>query len=142
MSDGTTPVPTQYGMDRQMQVYLAGLIGQRPPAPVAVEALERHAKEVLSAESYGYVAGGAGAEETMRANLEAFRRRRIVPRLLRNVAMRDLGVDILGQRLPAPVLLAPIGVQSIVHPEAGTGRGSRRLRARPAYRAEYGVVKK
>lgn len=119
MSNGpTTPVPAQYGMERQLQIYLAGLQGQRPAAPVSVEALEQRARELLSPEAYGYVAGGAGGEDTMRANLEAFRRQRIVPRLLRDVAKRDLGVEVLGQRLAAPVLLAPIGVQSIVHPEA------------------------
>jgi isopentenyl diphosphate isomerase/L-lactate dehydrogenase-like FMN-dependent dehydrogenase len=73
---------------------------------------------VLRPEAYLYVAGGAGAEDTMRANRDAFRRWRIVPRFLRDVARRDLGVSVLGQRFPAPLLLAPIGVQSMLHPEA------------------------
>jgi isopentenyl diphosphate isomerase/L-lactate dehydrogenase-like FMN-dependent dehydrogenase len=54
----------------------------------------------------------------MRANLDAFRRWRIVPRMLRDVSERDLSVEVLGTAMPAPVLLAPIGVQSIVHPGA------------------------
>ena len=54
----------------------------------------------------------------MRANREAFRRWRIVPRFLRDVSRRDLGVEVLGQRLPAPLMLAPIGVLSILHKEA------------------------
>ena len=86
--------------------------------PISVEELERKAKSKLKPEAFDYLAGGAGAEETMRANREALRRWRIVPRFLRNVARRDLGVDILGQRLPAPLMLAPIGVQSIFHKEA------------------------
>src|SRR4029078_3965926 len=53
-----------------------------------------------------------------RANREAFRAHRIVPRMLRGVARRRLGVSLFGLDLPAPVLLAPVGVQSIVHPEA------------------------
>jgi lactate 2-monooxygenase len=53
----------------------------------------------------------------MRANLDAFRRWRIVPRMLRDVSQRDLSVTVLGTELPAPVALAPIGVQSIVHAE-------------------------
>ena len=53
----------------------------------------------------------------MRANLEAFRRRRLVPRMLRDVEARDLRVRLLGADLPAPLLLAPIGVQGIVHAE-------------------------
>src|SRR6185437_1658854 len=46
----------------------------------------------------------------MRANREAFERRRIVPRVLRDVSARDTSVELFGRRLPAPVVLAPIGV--------------------------------
>jgi lactate 2-monooxygenase len=53
----------------------------------------------------------------MRANEAAFRRWRIVPRLLRDVAARDLSVTVLGTELPAPVGLAPVGIQTIVHPD-------------------------
>ncbi len=42
----------------------------------------------------------------------------IVPRMLRDVSQRDLATSVLGTALPAPVLLAPVGVQSIVHPDA------------------------
>jgi isopentenyl diphosphate isomerase/L-lactate dehydrogenase-like FMN-dependent dehydrogenase len=66
---------------------------------------------------FGYVAGGAGSGATVRANREAFDRWRIVPRMLRGAHVRDLGTTLFGERLPAPVLLAPIGVQSIVHPD-------------------------
>ena len=53
----------------------------------------------------------------MHANRDAFRRWRIVPRYLRDVSQRDLGVDVLGLKLPAPIMLAPIGVQGILHKE-------------------------
>jgi isopentenyl diphosphate isomerase/L-lactate dehydrogenase-like FMN-dependent dehydrogenase len=64
-----------------------------------------------------YVFAGAGSEGTMDANREAFRRRRIVPRMLRDVATRDLSTTALGTAMPAPLMLAPIGVQKVVHPE-------------------------
>ena len=64
---------------------------------------------------FGYIAGGAGAEATMRANLEAFQRRRLRPRMLTGNAERDISVEVLGTRSPAPFLLAPIGVLSIAH---------------------------
>ena len=52
----------------------------------------------------------------MRANLEAFRRWRIVPRVLRrDLSVRDLSLELLGTRMPAPVMLAPIGVQTLLH---------------------------
>jgi isopentenyl diphosphate isomerase/L-lactate dehydrogenase-like FMN-dependent dehydrogenase len=106
------------GLQRQAEIYKLGLLGKTPNQPVAVEELERKAQDVLAPEAFAYLAGGAGGEETMRANLAAFRRWRIVPRFLRDVARRDLGVDVLGQRLRTPLMLAPIGVQSILHKEA------------------------
>src|SRR4051794_255479 len=73
--------------------------------------------EAVPAPANDYVSGGAGSEDTMRANLAAFRARRILPRMLVDVETRDLGVTLFGAQLPAPVLLAPIGVQGIVHAE-------------------------
>jgi isopentenyl diphosphate isomerase/L-lactate dehydrogenase-like FMN-dependent dehydrogenase len=101
-----------------MEIYQAGLAGKRTEQPVSVEELEGEARSALSVEAFDYVAGGSGSEETMRANLEAFRRWRLVPRFLRDVSNRDLGVELVGRRLPVPILLAPIGVLSILHKEA------------------------
>jgi isopentenyl diphosphate isomerase/L-lactate dehydrogenase-like FMN-dependent dehydrogenase len=101
-----------------MEIYQAGLHGERPSLPLAPESLEEKARGVLRPEAYTYVAGGAGGEDTVRANREAFRRWRIVPRFLRDVGRRDLSVEVLGQRFAAPLLLAPIGVQGMLHPEA------------------------
>jgi isopentenyl diphosphate isomerase/L-lactate dehydrogenase-like FMN-dependent dehydrogenase len=64
------------------------------------------------------VAGGAGAERTVWANLRAFERWQIVPRMLRDVSERDLSTVVLRTSMPAPLMLAPVGVQSIIHPEA------------------------
>lgn len=114
----SSPAPRMYGSERQFQIYLTGMAGQRPTLPLSYEELERQAREKLTSEAYGYVAGGAGGEQTMRANQAAFARWHIVPRMLRNVAERDPRVTLFGATLPAPMLYAPIGVQSIVHPEA------------------------
>jgi isopentenyl diphosphate isomerase/L-lactate dehydrogenase-like FMN-dependent dehydrogenase len=114
----TDAPPLSLGVQRQMEIYLNGLTGHKPAQPLVAEELEERARAVLPAPAYVYVAGGAGGEETLRANRDAFRRWRIVPRFLRDVSRRDLGVELLGRRLPAPVLLAPVGVQSMLHPEA------------------------
>src|SRR5439155_12188517 len=58
---------------------------------------------------------GAGLESTIDANRAAFERRRIVPRMLRDVSERDTSVELFGRRLPAPFLLAPIGVLELAH---------------------------
>lgn len=86
--------------------------------PFDPQQLEQRAKSSMTAEAFAYVAGAAGAEETMRANRRAFERIAIVPRMLRDVSARDTSVELFGRRLPAPVLLAPIGVLELAHPEA------------------------
>lgn len=110
--------PASPGLRRQAELYLRGVAGERPRIPTDPIRLERAAQAVLSAEAYAYVAGGAGGEATMRANRDAFDRRRIVPRVLRDVSVRDLRVELFGRTLPAPLLLAPLGVMELVHPEA------------------------
>jgi isopentenyl diphosphate isomerase/L-lactate dehydrogenase-like FMN-dependent dehydrogenase len=109
--------------DFQNEIYGRGLIDETPKVPVSVAELQERAREVLSVEAFGYVAGGAGAERTMRANLDAFERRRILPRMLRDVSVRDPSTSVLGTSMAAPVLLAPIGVQAIIHPEAELAAG-------------------
>ncbi len=104
--------------DFQLEIYLAGLAGQTPRFPMTVDGLEAAARSVMSPEAYGYVAGAAGVEATVRANREAFDRRRIVPRMMRQLTGRDLSTEICGIPLAAPMLLAPIGAVGIVHPEA------------------------
>jgi L-lactate dehydrogenase (cytochrome) len=125
MSDTEIELPEAYG-NFQYEIYARGLVGETPELPLTADALEELARERLNPPAFGYVAGGAGAERTMRANREAFERWKIVPRMLRDVAARDLRTAVLGIELPAPLLLAPIGVQSIVHPEAelATGRAA------------------
>jgi len=118
MSDSKKPQAMPTGPERELQIYAQGLAGGKPSVPVRLELLEQKAKEILAPRAYDYVAGGAGGEETMRANREAFYRWRIVPRMLREVAKRDLSVEVLGVPLPAPVLLGPIGVQEIIHADA------------------------
>jgi lactate 2-monooxygenase len=99
-------------------------IAQEPPAwPLSAGDWERAAEEKLDPGPFGYIAGGAGAEETMRANLEAFRRWRIRPRMLTGNEVRDISVDVLGMHSPGPFLLAPVGVLSIAHEEAEVGVG-------------------
>jgi L-lactate dehydrogenase (cytochrome) len=96
---------------------MSGLAGDSPAVPVSVAELERAAIEVMESRAAIYVAAGAGSEDTIRANAEAFRGRRIVPRMLRDVSERDLSTTVLGTTMPAPLMLAPIGVQKILHPD-------------------------
>ena len=105
--------------DYYREIYAKGMLaGEAPAMPIAWAELERQAEEKLDDRAVAYVFGGAGSEDTMRSNLDAFRRWRIVPRVLRrDLSVRDLGIELLGTTMPAPVLLAPIGVQTLLHAE-------------------------
>ena len=113
-------MPDQPGPRRQTEIYMEGLADVTPDVPVRYETLEQDALDAMDDEAAGYVAGGAGGGETMDANREAFRQWHIRPAMLRDVEERDRSVELLGQEYDAPVLLAPIGVLSIVH-EAAEG---------------------
>ena len=95
----------------QTSIYVAG----ESPWPIAPEEWEARAAETLEPGPFDYIAGGAGSESTIRANLKAFERRRLLPRMLRGNRERDLSVALLGTSSPAPFLLAPVGVLSIAH---------------------------
>jgi isopentenyl diphosphate isomerase/L-lactate dehydrogenase-like FMN-dependent dehydrogenase len=91
--------------------------GRKPARPVDWRELERDAYAMLSRGPRGYIQGGAGRGHTIRANREAFDEWRIVPRMLKDVSERTLERTVLGTKMGAPVLLAPIGVQTVAHPE-------------------------
>jgi isopentenyl diphosphate isomerase/L-lactate dehydrogenase-like FMN-dependent dehydrogenase len=117
-SSAPAPIPDPTALTNyQTEIYLRGLGGETPALPADLTRLEELARQKLDPGPYGYVAGGAGTGATMRANRSAFDAWRIVPRMLRETTTRTLARTVLGTELPAPVLLAPVGVLSIVHPE-------------------------
>ena len=96
--------------DFQLEIYLAGLSGTRPALPLDYAELHTRARASLPADIYSYVAGGAGNEFTQDANVSAFDRYGLMPRMLAGAAERDLSVELFGHRLASPLLLAPVGV--------------------------------
>ncbi len=111
------PFPLPFA-NYEHEIYAAGMLaGRKPARALDWRELEASAYAMLSRGPRGYIQGGAGLGETMRANREAFDRWRIVPRMLRDVSERSLARTVLGCELPAPVLLAPIGVQTVAHPD-------------------------
>ncbi|QRG68661.1 alpha-hydroxy-acid oxidizing protein [Brevibacillus choshinensis] len=85
--------------------------------PISFEDWEEKARELLPGGPFDYIAGGSGAEETLATNRSAFAKWAIVPRMLRDVSQRSLGIELFGQQLKTPVMLAPVGMQAIAHPE-------------------------
>ncbi|MEP6594649.1 MAG: lactate 2-monooxygenase [Ginsengibacter sp.] len=114
----STPLPLSGGMQYQVQIYFDGIQNIKPQLPVSFEELEQKAREVMTSEAFAYIAGGAGAETTIHNNKEAFNKWQIVPRMMGDVSKRSIAVELFGVTFPTPVLLAPLGVLSIAHPEA------------------------
>lgn len=84
---------------------------------VTIEDWEPLAKERLPLMAYEYLAGGAGDEITLRGNREGFDRIRLRPQMLVDVSGIDTSTVLFGQKIPLPVLLAPVAYQKLIHPE-------------------------
>jgi lactate 2-monooxygenase len=119
VAEAEKPTPSVgIGRERQFEVYVGGARGSHPRVPVSFERLERAARESMTPQAFAYVAGGAGMEETVRENRAAFERWRIVPRMLRDVSVRETAIDVLGTPLTSPFVLCPIGVLEMAHRDA------------------------
>ncbi|HSC86771.1 MAG TPA: alpha-hydroxy-acid oxidizing protein, partial [Polyangiaceae bacterium] len=105
-----------YG-DYQIEIYFQALSGVLPRMPFDYADLERDALAALPPELRTYVAGGSGDEATQRANVEAFQRWAVVPRMLTRSAERDLSVELFGKTLPTPLMMAPVGVIGLCTPD-------------------------
>jgi 4-hydroxymandelate oxidase len=93
---------------------------------VCLSDFEALARERLSPMAYEYVSGGAGSEVTLRWNEEAFQEIRLRPKVLVDVSHIDTGVNLFGEPMPFPILLAPAAYHCLVHPEGelATARGA------------------
>jgi lactate 2-monooxygenase len=109
------------GRETQSAIYRGGATGRMPIVPSDWEALQAAAKARLSGDAFAYIAGSAGRERTADANVAAFGKHRIVPRMLRDVSSRDLSIELFGHTYPTPLIAAPIGVLELAHPEADLG---------------------
>ncbi len=112
------------GNQRVRQMYREGMYeGESPSYPIAFEDIREAAWEQMDEAARAYVHGGSGTEETFERNKD-FSRYRIVPRMLRGVADRDLTVNLFGETHPFPLMITPLGVQSLLHEaaELGTAR--------------------
>ncbi|WP_299459147.1 lactate 2-monooxygenase [uncultured Microscilla sp.] len=105
-------------INRQRIIYTSGASGKTPLVPVTPQLLEEKAARRMTKEAAGYIIGGAGLGKTMQNNRSAFDQYQIVPRMLKDVSKRDTSITLFGQKLPSPLLTAPIGVLEMVHQRA------------------------
>lgn len=90
---------------------------QERTIPFTFQGLEEQARAKLSKEVFGYVASGAGTEQTLRKNLEAFDQLTFRPHTCMQVDKVYTEIELLGTKLPFPILFAPVGNQKQVHPD-------------------------
>lgn len=114
----------------QNEIYLAGLGGVLPDFPMEYAGWEARAAHALPPSVLSYVAGGAGDEATQRANVAAFQRWGLIPRMFVGASQRDMSIELFGMRWPAPVFMAPIGVIGLCaqdgHGDLATARAAAR----------------
>src|ERR1700677_4748494 len=94
----------------QNEIYVAGLRGRLPSFPMPCDALEARAHAALPATLVSYVAGGCGDERTQEANVAAFDKWGLWPRMFVGAKQRDLSIELFGMSLPTPLFMSPNGV--------------------------------
>lgn len=112
----STPLDQSSGSSNSLAESLLKLISS-PEEALDVFDFQRLAEQVLPPAHYGYLATGTDGDETLRANRKAFEK--IYLRALRmvNTATIDTRLELLGQELSSPIIIAPVGSQRAFHPE-------------------------
>jgi isopentenyl diphosphate isomerase/L-lactate dehydrogenase-like FMN-dependent dehydrogenase len=90
-----------------------------PSSPVTINDFMPLAKAKLPKATFEYITSGSEDEVTLRDNVEALRRMRILPPLLHGVQKTDLSTTVLGQKISMPITLAPVAALRMFHPEGG-----------------------
>ena len=85
------------------------------PFPICFDDLEKAVADSIPAGPYGYVRSGAGGEESLRNNRNAFTKYSIVPRFLTDVSNPDTSIELFGKKHPTPFLFAPVGMNKMAH---------------------------
>lgn len=88
-----------------------------PPSIATIGDYETAARERVAPDAFAYLDGGASDETTLRDNISAFGRIKLRSRILRDLEGGHCRVELFGQTLDFPVLLAPVAYQRLAHPD-------------------------
>ncbi len=86
-------------------------------APINLHEVEDVAKTRINRMAFDYIAAGAADDLTLKANREAFGRFWLRRRVMIPTTTVDTSVELLGQRLEHPIMLAPFGAKALLHPD-------------------------
>lgn len=122
MADGEDHQGPEAYIDYLKSVVEQGVImGNLPAVTTNPNLLEEQARKTMNKKGFEYIRGGAGESASMDANRLAFRQWKIIPRVLKPTTPRDLSVTLFGKKYRTPVLMAPIGVQGMMHEDKEIG---------------------
>src|SRR5688572_8669655 len=100
---------------------------------LTLQDFEAAASRILPKAAFEYFQGGADAQHTLRANLDAFSRRALLPRVLVDVSKRSLHTRLDGKELSFPAVVAPMAFQKLAHPQGEIALARAAARARTIY---------
>jgi lactate 2-monooxygenase len=103
--------------DFQLGVYADAVKGVNSRYPFDFESIERKAFDALPDWVYRYVSAAAGDGRTQRANVDAFSRYGIIPRMMVSPPERDLSINLFGKHLPSPMFMPPVGLIGLCAPD-------------------------
>ena len=103
--------------DWQWTVYGDAVHGISSRFPFDFESIERKAFDAMPDWVYRYVSAAAGDGRTQRANIDAYSRYGIIPRMMVSPPERDLSIDLFGNHLTSPMFMAPIGLIGLCSPD-------------------------
>lgn len=78
---------------------------------------ERHAIHHIEAQAWQHIQSGADQNLTLSHNRAALDALRLVPQPVADLRHAHTRIELLGQTLASPLLLAPVAYQRLVHPE-------------------------
>lgn len=90
---------------------------QIPNTVASASDYEPLARERLTEQAWAYLAGGAADEITLRANIDAFQRFSLRPRILEDLSAGGTQIELFGSQFAFPILLAPVAFQTMLHPD-------------------------
>lgn len=107
-------IKIQTAFERQREIYIRGIAGQRSDIPFNSGELRAKAKKYMSRAAWDYVDGAASDEATMARNRTALDEYRIIPKMMRDNSAASFSSALFHTRLPVPFLIAPIGALDMV----------------------------
>ncbi len=113
----TSPLLSPFAFAQQRTTVYPPTYSDDVMQPVNLHEFEEIARKKIHKLAYDFVAGGVEDELTLRANREAWTRLHLRPRVMVDVSRIDPSLELLGQKLAYPILLAPTGGKELVLPD-------------------------